>query len=148
ITARPHAAQLLNRAGQRDAIQRIDTRHGSPETVLALSAQTPFEIEAPGLRVLIPELQRLERNADLRKPAVAGDPRAHIPHAVPVRIHLPAFVGHLGVPLRAGRVYRKLETVTLIGERVDDDEEAVARCGIEAFFQLTADDAGRFEFAI
>ena len=54
-----------------------------------------------------------------------------------------ALVGHLRVPLRAGRVDRELVAVALVVERVDDDLEAVGVAGVEVLAQLVDDDLAR-----
>ena len=121
----------------------MNTAQRRPVAVLVLPAQPALEVDAPGLHLVRPELQRLERNLDLGVPPVFTDARADVPDAVPVGVGVAAFVRHLRVPLRAHRVDRELIAVALIVEGVDHDLEAVGVAGVEVLPQLVDDDLGR-----
>ena len=87
------------------------------------------------------ELERAERNPDLRVPAVSVTCVRDVPDAVPVRVVLAPFVRHLRIPLRARRIGRELVAVALVVEGVEDDAEAVAAVGVEVLLQVVDDDA-------
>ena len=140
VGARPQALQAFISARHRDARQLVNAAQRRPVAVLVLAAQPPLEVDAPVLHRLGTELQRLERNLDLRVPAVFADARADVPDAVPVRVLIAALVRHLRIPLRAARIDRELVAVALVVERVDDDLEAVGGAGVEVLAQLVDDD--------
>src|SRR5262249_15003567 len=100
---------------QGNALEVVYARQRRPETVLVsdLTPQTAMEIDAPGLTFTRAEFEGLERNRNFRDPTVFDDVCFDVPDAVPVRVHLAAFVNHLRVELGAGRIGGEDVTVAL-----------------------------------
>ena len=111
-----------------------------PVTVLITPPEAALKINAPGLHRLGTKFQGLERNLDLRVPAVGANARADIPDAVPVGVVVTPFVRHLRIPLCAHRIDGELVAVALVVEGVDHHLEAVGRAGVEVLAQLVDDD--------
>ena len=89
------------------------------------------------------EAQRLERDAQLRRPAVGVARGRHGPHRVPTGVDVAPFVRDLRVRFRAGGVDDEDEAVPAIGKGVEDHLEAVLIAGGEVFADVVDDQAGR-----
>ena len=93
------------------------------------------------------EAQRLERDAELGRPALGGGRRGHPPDGVPVRVDVAALVGDLGVGAGAGGVGREDEAVAAVGEGVEQHLEGVLLGAGEVLVDVVDDDAGRLGIA-
>ena len=124
------------------AIEVVDARHRRPVVDLVLPADAPAEVHTPDAIGAALEAQRLERNADLGRPAARVAPGRDRPHRVPAGVDVAPFVGNLRVGLRAGGVGHEDEAVAAIGEGVEDHLEGVLLAGDEILADVVDDHAG------
>ena len=126
IGAGPHAFHVLQRAGQRYAVDIINSRQRGPEAVLILAPHRALEIDPPALPLGVAEFQRLEGNGDLGRPPVFHHARLDGPHRIPVFVDLAAFIGYLRIPLGSAGVDGKLIAIALVVEGIEDDLKRIA----------------------
>ena len=99
-----------------------------PQALFVLASHGALEIRAPCLRIGI-EIQRLERNLDLGRPAEAGAPHAREPDAVPrlVRVVVAGRSGDQAIAHRARRVDLEEVSRPPVEKRIDRPHEAIVR---------------------
>ena len=137
------ATHPFERSCKRDALRVVDARDRRPVAVFVQAAQFPLEVDAPHLRIGVPEFEGAKRNPDLGGPAGFGDPRLHVPDAVPVGVVIPSLVGHLRIPLCARGIGGELVRVAAVVKGIQDDAEAVTAAGVVVLLQVTDDDFRR-----
>ena len=143
VSSLARVGQPGERSGQTGAIQVVHARDGRPVVDLVLPADAAAEVHAPDAVRAPLEAQRLERDADLRRPPGRIPLRGHGPHRVPARVDVPPFVRDLRVRFGARRIHDEDEPVAAIGERVEDHLEAVLLAGREVLADVVDDERGR-----
>ena len=137
------------RARERHPHQVELNRQGRPESGLVPPPNGPLKVHAPLAAAARLVAQRLERDLELRRPAVFGGHRSHFPGAVPIQIEaaagaadLPsaaaatsaaaseravvALSDHLAVVFECGRRGREHESILAIAIGVQNDAKAVS----------------------
>ncbi len=147
VAALRQVGQAGERAGRRGPHDRERARHRRPVGDLVLPPDPPGEVDAPVVPAARLEAQRLERNAELGRPAFGPDPAGHPPDGVPVRVHVAAFVGDLRIGSGPLGVGAEDEAVAPIGEGVEQHLEGVLLGAGEVLADLVDDDAGRIGIA-
>ena len=121
----------------------MDLWNGRPEAVLVQSPVPAHEVDAPGLNSSIAELQGLERDGDLRRPARLYDAGGNVPHAVPVGVGLLPLVERLIVVFGRHRIRLERVAVAAIVERVQDGGDGIDGARVVVTGQVADDELVR-----
>ena len=128
----------------RDAIEVVLPRQGCPIRRLVAPPDVPLEVHPPRLERPRGVPDGAKRNGELRTPADVRDRRPHLPRPIPVEVEAAAaatgepaaaaaaaeaagatLVDDLAVVLLPGWRGAEHEPVLLVGERIEDELEAV-----------------------
>ena len=129
VSARIGVWQARHRPAETGSVKVVDARNRRPEIDFVLATNPAAEVDTPHAINAWFESQGLERNPNFGGPSGSIHPGYHKPHRVPARIHVAPFIRDLGVGFGTNRIHHEHETITAVGERIEDHFEAVLLAG-------------------